>query len=183
MHTTRTTRSRQATNRRAGRRSNLPRQRRSRAERCGRHNNNLASEWRPTCGSSGSGPSSARRPSGHAPQNARGHSPVTPQSVALCRSSGATSFPCCLSPLRLRAATHVAPRDLSCELRVAPYVVSRGLCAAPDAALCQSPVPPGWAAAPGPRHLTPLARCQALRGPTWPAPKGKKPFDVRSFPI
>ena len=72
-----------------------------------------------------------------------GHRPVAPQRVALCRSSGPTSFPCCFSPLRLRAATHLAPRDPSCEPPAAPYVVSRGLCAAPDAALCQSPGPPG----------------------------------------
>jgi len=112
----------------------------------------------------------------------RGHPPVTPQSAALCRSSGATSSRC-LSPLRLRAATHVAPRDLSCELRVAQYVFSRGLCAAPDAALCQSRGPPGRAAAPGPQHLTPLTRWQVVRGSRWPTPEGKEPFDVGSLPI
>src|SRR6185437_1414089 len=113
----------------------------------------------------------------------RGHPPVTPQCAALRRSSGATSSPRCLSPLRLRAATHVAPRDLSGEPRVAPYVFSHGLCAAPGAALCQSREPPGRVAAPGPPHLTPLTRWQAVRGPTGPAPEGKEPFGVGSLPM
>ena len=88
---------------------------------------------------------------------------VNPQRVGLRRSSGATV--CCLSPLRLRAATHLAPRDLSCEPRAVRYVVSCGLCAAPDAALCQSPGrsvkrSPGQAA--GPQHLMKSALWQAL---------------------